>query len=64
MVASGRGSFFPIYIYIVKSSLLKVLVGFHYKLVAMFLGWSFLKIDKGIEIPAELLLSWQLIGKT
>ena len=47
---------------IIKSSCLKVLLGFHYKMVAMFLGRSFLKIAKRIEIPAELGLPWQPIG--
>jgi hypothetical protein len=52
--------------YIVKSlttSCLKVLVGFHYKWVAMFLGSDF-KIAKGIEIPAKLWWPWQPIGKS
>ena len=44
MAAIWRGSFFPythVFIYSIFSSCLKVLVGFHYKLLGMFLGWSF-----------------------
>ena len=42
----------------------KPLGQFQQNFTGMFIGWSFLKIAKIIELHAELWLPWQLIGKT